>query len=108
MQSSYFLYGNFKILNGKGKCNVEDWQRRSRTSGAYIFEEGNNVQAYLKATGHSDLIKYMLQYKIHIGRKDDVFYFSEYFGDFGYFPNTLRLGHETPFFHPGDKIGNTE
>ena len=47
----------------------------------------------------------MTQYKIHIGRKDDLFLISECFGDYGYFPNKLKMGYEAPFFHPGDKKG---
>ena len=95
----------FQIIDRNEETNVEEWQRRSRTEGAYVFKEGQNVEDYFKATGHSDLIKYMTQYKIHIGRKDDLFLISECFGDYGYFPNKLKMGYEAPFFHPGDKKG---
>ena len=35
-------------------------------------------------------------------------FYSEYFGDYGYFPNTLELDVETPFYGPGSKSHTSE
>jgi hypothetical protein len=95
----------FQTFTGKGKSLTETWERLGRTEGAYIYDRGENVEAYLKAVGDSDLIKYMDLYKIHIGKKGKTVFFSEYYGDRGYYPNTLELDVETTFRCPGDKRG---
>ena len=79
-----------------------------RTEGAYIFHKGENVDAYFTATGHEDLLNYIHLYKIHVGKKGSTMFFSEYFGDYGYFPNTLELDVETPFYGPGSKCHTSE
>ncbi len=63
------------------------------------------MDAYFKAVGESELIKYLHVYKIHVGRKGSTMFLSEYFGFRGYYPNTLELDMETPLYQPGDKKG---
>ena len=96
----------FQSITGKGKTLSETWERLSRTEGAFIFNAGDNIEAYLNAVGHSDMMKHLKNYKIHVGKKHDgAMHFLQYFGDFATCRNILEMGVETPFHCPVDKCG---
>lgn len=108
METNHSEEGIHSTMSGKGRTMTEKWRRLSRTEGAYIFHRGENVDSYFTATGHRELLNHMHLFKIHIGKKGSTMFYSEHFGDYGHFSNTLELDVETPFFGPGCRSGTSQ
>jgi len=106
-EEKYSEEGCTFTFSGKGKSMTEKWERLSRTDGDYIFKKGDNVEAYLKATGGSRLLKYLDTYKLHFRKKGTTLYVRERFGDICQHYNTLELDVESPYFSLEDKPTDT-
>jgi hypothetical protein len=75
--------------------------------GDYIFEKGENLEAYFKAIGDESILEHLGSYKVHICKTGTSVCTSERYGDLGQFRNTFELDVEGPYFCLGDKRGIT-
>jgi hypothetical protein len=95
----------FQTFSGKGKTLTETWERCIKIDGDYIFEKGENLESYFKATGDTNMLTQMDCYKMHLRMSGNTLHMIERLGDLGTFSNILEMGVEAPFFCPRDKKG---
>ena len=96
----------FQTLTCKGKTVKGFWERRVKVEGCYMFEKGENIEAYYKAIGKTDLIKNFKDYKVHMYVNGKNIRMSEYIGDYGRICNDMELDMEVPFRVAGDRKGS--
>jgi len=91
-----------------GKSFSEIWQRCIKVDGAYIFEKGENMEAYFEVLGFpsENVSTSMKNYKLHTCLKNSTFHMKEWFEGQVY-ANTLTLDKEGPIRYPDDKEGET-
>ena len=96
----------FQTLTCKGKTVKGFWERRVKVEGCYMYEKGENIEAYYKAIGKTDLIKNFKDYKVHMYVNGKNIRMSEYIGDYGRICNDMELDMEVPFRVAGDRKGS--
>ena len=97
----------FQSLTCKGKTVKGVWERRVKVEGSYMFSHGENIEAYLKAVGESQIGHHYHNYKIHVHENGKMYRLSEYVGELGRVTNTMELDVLSPFRLPGEKEGMT-
>ena len=98
----------FQSLTCKGKTVKGVWERRVKVEGSYMFSHGENIEAYLKAVGESQIGHHYHNYKIHVHENGKMYRLSEYVGELGRVTNTMELDVLSPFRLPGEKEGMTK
>ena len=98
----------FQTLTGKGKSVSGFWDRRVKVEGSYIFDSGENMNAFYKAIGKSEMVKHLKDFKLHAHMNGNHIRISEYIGELGRFSNSMELDAEVPFVIHGDKNGNLD
>ncbi len=97
----------FQVCTGKGKTITETWHRCIKIDGAYLFDHGENIEAYFKAVGYANAnaMDALKHYKMHVSKKGDQFCTKEWF-DGHLIANSFTLDVEGPVRYPDDKEGN--
>ena len=96
----------FQTLAGKGKSVCGFWDRRVKVEGSYIFDKGENIDAFYKAIGRSEMVEHFKHYKVHMHMHGNHMRMSEYIGELGRFSNSMEMDVEMPFVTHGDTNGN--
>ena len=81
------------------------WDRRVKVEGSYIFDKGENIDAFCRAIGRSEIVNHFQNYKVHMHMHGNHIRMSEYVGELGRFSNSMELDVETPFVSHGDSDG---
>ena len=97
----------FQIYTSGSNTFTETWTRSVKIDGSYIFDKGENMSEYFRATGFSSdvFLSSMKNYKIHACFKDSTFHTKEWCGG-EIFENKMTLDVEGPVRYPDDKEGN--
>ena len=93
-------------MNGKGKSVGGFWDRRVKVDGSYIFDSGENIDAFYKANSKTEMVKHFKHYKVHMHMHGNHMHMSEYIGELGQFSNSMDLDVEVPFVTHEDADGN--
>lgn len=88
---------------------TETWERSIKIDGAYLFDHGENIEAYFKAVGYANAnaMDSLKNYKMHVWNKGYQFCTKEWF-DGHLIANSFTLDVEGPVRYPDDKEGNFE
>jgi hypothetical protein len=65
-------------LSCGGKTVKAFWERRVKVEGSYIFDHGENLEAFFKATGDDSIHRDYTDYKMHMHENGKVFQFNDY------------------------------
>lgn len=107
LESKFTEDGLTTSLTCKGKTVKGVWERRVKVEGSYMFSHGENIEAYLKAVGESQIGHHYHNYKIHVHENGKMYRLSEYVGELGRVTNTMELDVLSPFRLPGEKEDST-